>query len=86
MAVHNSYTGTKNITAVDKHFGCIKYINDICKEFEFEINTIKNDGYKFIEKTTLQADVIFADPPYNFSDEDFDINDKQKIWRNVWPF
>jgi len=63
--------GTENITSVDKHFGCIKYINEICKEFDFTINTVKNDVYKFIEKTKLQSDIIFADPPYNFSDEDF---------------
>lgn len=63
--------GTENITSVDKHFGCIKYINEICKEFDFTINTIKSDVYKFIEKTKLQADIIFADPPYNFSDDDF---------------
>ena len=63
--------GTKDITAVDKHYGCIKYINEVCKEFDFSINTVKMDVYTFIEKTKIQADIIFADPPYNFSDEDF---------------
>ena len=63
--------GTQKITSVDKHYGCIKYINEVCKEFDFDINTIKSDVYKFIDKTKIQADIIFADPPYNFSDEDF---------------
>tara|TARA_B100000809_G_scaffold144339_1_gene141937 strand:- start:28091 stop:28627 length:537 start_codon:yes stop_codon:yes gene_type:complete len=63
--------GTEEITAVDQHFGCIKYINEICKEFDFSINTIKSDVYKFIEKTKIQADIIFADPPYNFTDDNF---------------
>lgn len=63
--------GTENITSVDMHFGCIKYINDISNELDFSINTVKSDVYKFIERTKLQADIIFADPPYNFSDEDF---------------
>jgi 16S rRNA (guanine(966)-N(2))-methyltransferase RsmD len=63
--------GTEEITAVDQHYGCIKYINEICEEFDFSINTIKSDVYKFIEKTKIQADIIFADPPYNFTDENF---------------
>lgn len=63
--------GTEDITSVDQHFGCIKYINEVCKEFDFSINTVKSDVYKFIDKTKIQADIIFADPPYNFSDEDF---------------
>jgi 16S rRNA (guanine966-N2)-methyltransferase len=64
--------GVENIISVDKHFGCIKYINEISKEFDFSINTIKSDVYKFIEKTKAQADIIFADPPYNFSDKEFE--------------
>jgi len=63
--------GTQHITSVDKHFACIKYINEICNEFDFNITTVKSDVYKFIEKTKLKADLIFADPPYNFSDMDF---------------
>ena len=63
--------GTEDITAVDQHFGCIKYINQICKEFDFSINTVKSDVYKFLEKTKIQVDIIFADPPYNFTNADF---------------
>lgn len=63
--------GTQKITSVDKHYGCIKYINEVCKDFDFDINTIKSDVYKFIDKTKIKADIIFADPPYNFSDQDF---------------
>ena len=35
------------------------------------INVIKSDVYKFLEKNSLKADIIFADPPYNFEDEQF---------------
>jgi len=64
--------GTKNITAVDAHFGCIKYINTISKELNFDISTYKMDVYKFLEKSKVQFDVIFADPPYNFEIEKFE--------------
>lgn len=63
--------GTKDIFAIDAHFGCIKYISTIAKELELSINTFKSDVYKFLEKTSLQADVIFADPPYDFETAQF---------------
>ena len=63
--------GTKKVVAVDGNYNCVKYINATAKEFNFDIITYKSDVYKFLEKTTLQSDVIFADPPYNFEKEQF---------------
>lgn len=63
--------GTKQITCVDKDFGCIKFINETSEKFEMPIQTIKSDVFKFLEKTAIQSDIIFADPPYNFSLEQF---------------
>jgi len=58
--------GTENITAVDAHFGCIKYINTISNELDLNINTIKSDVFKYLKKSNSKFDVIFADPPYEF--------------------
>lgn len=63
--------GTENIYAVDAHFGCVKFINQIAKELDLDITTFKSDVYKFLEKTALKSDVIFADPPYDFEVEKF---------------
>ncbi|MDC0177342.1 RsmD family RNA methyltransferase [Polaribacter sp.] len=63
--------GTKEVYAIDGHFGCIKYINATAEELDLPINTFKSDVYKFLEKTSLQADVIFADPPYDFEAAQF---------------
>ena len=63
--------GAQNIYSVDQHFGCIKYINSVSKELDLKINTYKSDAYKYLEKTPLKADIIFADPPYNFEVDDF---------------
>lgn len=63
--------GTKQITCVDQDFGCIKFINETSEKFEMSIQTIKSDVFKFLEKTSIQANIIFADPPYNFSEEQF---------------
>jgi 16S rRNA (guanine(966)-N(2))-methyltransferase RsmD len=63
--------GTEHIVAVDAHFGCIKFINKTSKELNLTINSYKSDAFKFLEKTNLKFDVIFADPPYNFEIEQF---------------
>ena len=63
--------GTSNITAVDGFFGCIKFIDDTSNKFDFNINTLKSDVYKFLERTRLNVNVIFADPPYDFEKEQF---------------
>lgn len=63
--------GSTQITCVDKDFGCIKFINDTSKSFNMPIQTIKSDVFKFLEKTTQKATIIFADPPYDFTLEDF---------------
>ncbi len=63
--------GTKTIHAVDGHYGCVKFINQTSDELELDINAYKSDVYKFLEKTSLKNDVIFADPPYDFEESQF---------------
>lgn len=63
--------GTKDIYAIDKHFGCTRFIHDTAKEFGLSINAYKSDVFKFLEKTPLKADIVFADPPYDFEEEKF---------------
>jgi len=63
--------GTENIASVDADFGCIKFINDTSKDFEMSIQTIKSDVYKFLDTYKTKSTIIFADPPYSFSLEEF---------------
>lgn len=63
--------GTETIYAVDAHFACVKFINKTAKDLELDITTFKSDVFKFLEKTALKTDVIFADPPYDFEVEKF---------------
>lgn len=63
--------GTEQITSVDQDFGCVKFINKTAESFDMPIQTIKSDVFKFLEKTTIQSNIIFADPPYNFNVEQF---------------
>ena len=61
--------GCPQITAVDKHHGCIKYISQISEELDFKIQTVKADCFKFLSTGRGSFDVIFADPPYDFPKE-----------------
>ena len=63
--------GAPNIISVEKHYKSIVFIEKIAKEFELPIQTVKSDVFKFLEKTSLRHDIIFADPPYEYSKEQF---------------
>ncbi len=63
--------GSENITAVDAHYGCVKYIKNTAAELKFPIQTIKSDVFKYLQKAPVKADIIFADPPYDLDREKF---------------
>ena len=63
--------GTQSIYAIDGNFGCVRFIHKTAKELELPINPYKSDVFKFLEKTDLKADIIFADPPYNLAVSEF---------------
>lgn len=63
--------GCKQITSVDENSGCIQFIQKISKELDFPIRTFKSDVFKFLEKTSVKADIIFADPPYDLTGQQF---------------
>jgi len=64
--------GCEKITAVDGNFGCVQFINKTSVELELNISALKSDVFSFLEKTSLKADIIFADPPYNMPLADFE--------------
>src|SRR5690606_32132562 len=63
--------GSVNVTAVDSYYGCIEFIKKTANELELPIKTVKSDVFKFLDKSETVANVVFADPPYDFSDEEF---------------
>ncbi len=63
--------GTKKLTAVDAHYACLGYIKSVAKDLDFPIETIKSDVYNYLEKVKQKVDIIFADPPYDFTEEQF---------------
>lgn len=63
--------GTQHISCIDQDYGCIKFINSTAEMFDMPIQTIKSDVYKFLENLKQESTIIFADPPYAFTLEQF---------------
>lgn len=63
--------GAGPIISIDENIECIKFISKTALELELDIAPIKSDVFKYLEKASVKADVIFADPPYNFEEDQF---------------
>lgn len=60
--------GCTDITAIDAHFGCCKFIADTATKLNMEgLNVQKADVFKYLGFITQPFDLIFADPPYDLS-------------------
>ncbi len=63
--------GTEDIIAVDADYGCVKFINQTSDAFDMSISVIKSDVFKHLERSKRKHNIIFADPPYKFTLEEF---------------
>lgn len=70
MAYEFASRGAKNIVAVDANRDCARFIKKVSTELEMNINTIKSDVFAFLQSSKTTADIIFADPPYDFTGEE----------------
>ncbi len=64
--------GTKKITLVDSHRSCIKSIYQNSKELSFDVQILHKNVFQFLKNTATSYDVIFADPPYDFSQKEYE--------------
>ena len=64
--------GAQSIMAVDGDLGCVNFIKKTAKEFDFPIHAIKSDVFSFLKKAKGNYDIVFADPPYDFTQAQFE--------------
>ncbi|MBW3518738.1 16S rRNA (guanine(966)-N(2))-methyltransferase RsmD [Flavobacterium sp. NKUCC04_CG] len=64
--------GAGPIISVDGDFGCVNFIKKTAKELDLDITALKSDVIKFLEKHKASYDLVFADPPYEFTLEKFE--------------
>ena len=63
--------GTLNITSVDENANCIRFITQTSEQLELPIHAIKQDVFQYLKQTKEAFHIIFADPPYDFTDMQF---------------
>ena len=60
--------GAASVTSVDRSVPCIHYLKDTARQHGLtQIQTFKDDVFKYLELETEQFDLIFADPPYDLN-------------------
>lgn len=59
--------GCEDITCVDCFLPCVQFVRKTAEALDFSIKTYKMDVYEYLKKEIRQFDIIFADPPYDFS-------------------
>ena len=64
--------GVEEVTSVDKHRACSSFLQDTATKLKLTLNVINSEVYLILERNTKQYDIIFADPPYAFSQEQFE--------------
>lgn len=64
--------GAGPITSVDGDFGCVNFIKKTAIVLDLDITALKSDVFKFLEKSKASYDIIFADPPYDLGQEQFE--------------
>jgi 16S rRNA (guanine966-N2)-methyltransferase len=63
--------GVPQIVSIDKTPACVAFISKTAEDFGFDIFARTADYQKYLERETRQFNVIFADPPYDFSEKQF---------------
>jgi len=64
--------GAGPITSVDGDFGCVNFIKKTASDLDLDISVLKSDVFKFLDKSKASYDIIFADPPYDLDQEQFE--------------
>lgn len=61
--------GATEVVSVDSHAGCVKFIQQTGELLQIPITAYKRNVITFLKQCTNSFDLIFADPPYEFSEQ-----------------
>lgn len=64
--------GAGPITCIDGDMSCVNFIKKTSTELDLDLSVIKSDVFNFLGKSKASYDIIFADPPYNLSQDNFE--------------
>ena len=60
-----------NVTSIDNNINTIKFLKKESNDLKLDIYAVKSDVFSYLKKTNQSFDIIFADPPYNFSESEY---------------
>lgn len=67
--------GSKRIVSVDQDAGCVKFLSETTGNMNLGevVSVVRNDVFQFLKRNTQGSfDLIFADPPFVFEQEEYD--------------
>src|SRR5690606_37496843 len=67
--------GSQRILSVDQDAGCVKFLSETVSAMNLQevVSIVRNDVFQFLKRNTQGSfDVIFADPPFHFEQEEYD--------------
>ena len=73
MSYEFASRGAKYIRAVEINFKHYSFIKSEIKRMNLNIDVIKSDVFKYLNINNDQFDIIFADPPYNYDINKYEI-------------
>jgi 16S rRNA (guanine(966)-N(2))-methyltransferase RsmD len=63
--------GCPNVIAVDADHNCSVFIAKTAEEFGFSLQSIRSTVQSYLSRCVTDFDIIFADPPYEDGEEEF---------------
>ena len=64
--------GSKQVLAIEQNINCSKFIHKTKVDLNMNHLEIKTqNAYRYLKKTSCNYDVIFADPPYHYTQEKY---------------
>ena len=75
--------GGQSSTAIDCHRGCLTFIKETAGQLNLPVQSVQIDVTAFLEKNRQVFDLIFMDPPFSFTQEQFAKNIDQ-ILKGDW--
>tara|TARA_R100001015_G_scaffold19027_1_gene14218 strand:+ start:183 stop:605 length:423 start_codon:yes stop_codon:yes gene_type:complete len=68
MSLEFASREANRVVSVDQNRKCIQFIEQISKQLEIDvIQSYSSDAEKYLEKCSSRFDLIFADPPYAYT-------------------
>ena len=75
--------GVQDVVSIDNHYNSVQFIQKTSDELQLGIKAQKSDVFKFLVQNKMTFDVIFADPPYDFTTDQLEkiiiLVDKNKL-------